>query len=145
MGGGRQRPCLVGERRLLLRDRARQPRRHWVNERFIDTLSAPTGVALDALAAPAPAPGPPPPTITRLVADVHALELGRGTERSLLAKLDAAQRNLDAGHLQAACGSPGAYTNEVHAQSHHRLDGHQAAELIAVATAIRQLLGCGAR
>ena len=116
-----------------------------VNERFIDTLSIPAGVAVDALAAPSPGPGPAPPTITRLVADVHELGLPGGTERSLLAKLGAAQRNLDAAHLQAACGNLGAYTNEVHAQSHHRLDGHQAAELIAVATAIRQLLGCGAR
>jgi len=78
-----------------------------VNERFIDTLSIPAGVAVDALAAPSPGPGPAPPTITRLVADVHELGLPGGTERSLLAKLGAAQRNLDAAHLQAACGNLG--------------------------------------
>jgi hypothetical protein len=31
-----------------------------VNELFIDTLSAPSGVAVDTLAAPAPGPGPGP-------------------------------------------------------------------------------------
>jgi hypothetical protein len=113
-----------------------------VNERFISTLSAPAGVAVDALAAPAPGPGPGPPTITRLVADVQGLGLPRGTERSLIAKLGAAQRNVDAGHLEAACGSLGAYGNQVQAQSDHALDGDQAAELIAEATAVRELLGC---
>jgi virginiamycin B lyase len=115
-----------------------------VNQRFFSTLSAPSGVAVDALAAPAPGPGPGPPTITRLVADVQGLGLPRGIERGLLAKLGAAQRNVDAGDLEAACGSLGAYSNQVHAQSDHTLDGDQAAELIAEATAIRELLGCSA-
>jgi hypothetical protein len=115
-----------------------------VNERFIGTVSAPAGVAVDALAAPSPGPGPSPPTITRLVADVQGLGLPHGIERSLLAKLEAAQRNLDAGHLEAACGSLGAYSNQVHAQSDHTLSGDQAAALIAEATAIRELVGCGA-
>jgi hypothetical protein len=115
-----------------------------VNERFIPTLSAPAGVAVDALAAPAPGPGPGPPTITRVVADVQGLGLPRGIERGLLAKLGAAQRDVDAGRLEAACGSLGAYSNQVQAQSDHKLAGDQAAELIAEATAIRELVGCSA-
>jgi hypothetical protein len=76
-----------------------------VSESFIAALSTPAGVAVNALATPSPGPGAAPPTITGLVADVQGLGLPRGTERSLLAKLGAAQRNLDAGGLQAACGA----------------------------------------
>ena len=115
-----------------------------VSQRFIDTLSAPAGVAVNALATPSPGPGRRPPTIMRLVDDVQGLGLPRGTERSLVAKLGAAQRNLDAEDLEAACGGLGAYINQVHAQTDHRLVGDQAADLVADATAICQLLGCGA-
>ena len=115
-----------------------------VNTRFIDTLSTPAGVAVNALVAPSPGPGPESPTIARIVDDVQGLGLPRGIERSLLAKLGAAQANLDVGHLQAACNSLGAYINEVRAQTDRRLEGGPAAELIGDATAIRQLLGCGA-
>jgi hypothetical protein len=134
----------VVKRPPLLRDRAGHLDGTSVNQRFFSTLSAPSGVAVDALAAPAPGPGPGPPTITRLVADVQGLGLPRGIERGLLAKLGAAQRNVDAGDLEAACGSLGAYSNQVDAQSDHTLVGDQAAELIAEATAIRELLGCSA-
>src|SRR6478752_5401748 len=82
-----------------------------VNQRFIDTLSAPAGIAVNGLVAPSPGPGPESPTIARIVDDVQGLGLPRGIERSLLAKLGAAQANLDAGHLQAACNSLGAYIN----------------------------------
>lgn len=115
-----------------------------ISQRFIDTLSAASGVAVNALATPSPGPGPAPPTIMRLVDRVQGLGLPRGTERSLLAKLGAAQANLDAEDLEAACDSLGAYINEVYAQTDHRLDGDQAADLVADATVIRQLLGCGA-
>jgi hypothetical protein len=116
-----------------------------VGQRFIDTLSAAAGVGVNALATPSPGPGPaPPPTIMLLVDRVQGLGLPRGTERSLLAKLGAAQMNLDAEDLEAACGSLGAYINEVYAQTDHRLDGDQAADLVDDATAISQLLGCAA-
>src|SRR5678815_2959049 len=115
-----------------------------VNQRFIDTLSTPAGVAVNALVAPSPGPGPESPTIARMVDDVQGLGLPRGVERSLLAKLGAAQANLDAGHLQAACNSLGAYVNEVGAQTDRRLDGGTAGELVGDATAIRQLVGCDA-
>ena len=61
-----------------------------------------------------------------------------------MAKLSVAQRKLDAGNRHAACGSLGAFGNEVDALSGKRLDGTLGAELIAEATAIRQLLSCGA-
>ena len=109
----------------------------------IDTLSAAAGVAVNALATPSPGPGPAP-TIRRLVDRVQGLALPRGTERSLLAKLGAAQGNLDAEDLEAACGSLGAYINEVHAQMDHRLDRQHPIDLINDATVIRQLLGCEA-
>ena len=115
-----------------------------VSQSFIAALSTPAGVAVNALATPSPGPGATPPTITGLVADVQGLGWPRGTENSLLAKLGAAQRNLDAGGLQAACGSLGAYINEVRAQTDKRLDSDQAADLVADATVIRELLGCRA-
>ena len=115
------------------------------NQRFINTLSTPTGIAVDALAAPSPGPGPgPPPTITQLVTDVQGAGLPRGAERGLLAKLGVAQRKLDAGNRPAACGSLGAFSNSVDALSKRRLNRDEAAELIADATEISQLVGCGA-
>src|SRR3954465_13147584 len=91
-----------------------------------------------------PGPGPGPPTITGLIAGVQQGGLPPGPERSLLAKLGVAQRKLDAGNRQAACGSVGAFGNEVDALSGNRLEGAPAAELLAGARAIRQLVGCGA-
>ena len=116
----------------------------FVNQQFIGTLSSPTAVAVDALTEGGPGPGPGSPTIARLVADIQQGGLPPGTERSLLAKLGVAQRKLDAGNRQAACGSLGAFGNEVDALSGNRLDGALGAELIAEATGIRQLVGCGA-
>jgi hypothetical protein len=115
------------------------------NPRFISTISVPTGVTVDALAAPAPGPGPgPPPTIRQLVAEVQRAGLRRGTERGLLAKHGVVQRKLDAGNRPAACGSLGAFSNSVDALSKRRLNGDDAAELIADAKEIGQLVGCGA-
>ena len=115
-----------------------------VKQRFISTLSSPTAVAVDALTVGGPGPGPGPPTITGLIAGVQQGGLPPGPERSLLAKLGVAQRKLDAGNRQAACGSLGAFGNEVDALSRHRLGSAQGPALGAQATAIRQLLGCGA-
>jgi len=114
-----------------------------VNQTFINTLSAPSGLAINGLVSPGPR-GPPPPTITTLASDVQGFGLPHGTERSLLAKLNAAQGNVDAGQLKAACHSLGAFIKEVDAQAGKKLDDDQADELIATATVIRQLLGCGA-
>jgi hypothetical protein len=116
----------------------------FVNQRFISTISSPTAVAVDAITLGGPGPGSGPPRITRLVADINQGGLPPGAERSLLAKLGAAERKLDAGNRQAACGSLGAFGNEIRALSGRTLDRALGAELIAEATAIRQLVGCGA-
>ena len=112
-----------------------------VSQTFINTLSAPWGLAINGLVSPG-AGGPPTTTITTLASDVQGFGLHHGTERSLLAKLRAAQGNVDAGQLKAACHSLGAFINEVHAQAGKKLDDDQAGELVTTATVIRELLGC---
>jgi hypothetical protein len=94
---------------------------------------------------PGPPPGPGPPTIARLVREVEGLRLHHGIKHSLLAKLRTVQRKLDAGQIKASCGSLRAYLNEVHAQSHPRLDAKEAAQLISEAKTIRGFLGCAAK
>ena len=46
---------------------------------------------------------PPPPRIADLIAEVTGAGLPHGTERSLLAKLENAQRKVDAGQIAVAC------------------------------------------
>ena len=77
------------------------------DQAFITGASVP-GVAVDAPA--------PPATIAGLIVSVEELGLPHGIERSLLAKLDGAQRNLDADDLDGACGKLGAFINQVRAQ-----------------------------
>jgi len=86
-------------------------------------------------------------TMTRLVAHVRGLGLPKEIEDSLMAEVLAAQQNLHAGHLGAACGSLGAFVNVVEAQNRNKFDPTQAAALIVQATAINQAVGCrrGAR
>ena len=105
---------------------------------FITGPSSPEGVAVDGLT------GPPPPTIGHLIDEVKEQGLPHGIENSLLAKLENAQRKVDAGHSQGACGSLGAYINEVKAQAGKKLEPAYAQALVADATAVRDSLGCGA-
>jgi len=114
-----------------------------VNNFFIRSFDDPTGVAVDGLLGASPGPQPPP-AIGPLAADVRMLGLPHGIERSLLAKLDAAERAVDAGNRKAGCGILNAYINEAEAQSGHKLDAAAAAGLIGDASAIRKSLGCGA-
>jgi hypothetical protein len=114
-----------------------------VNNFFIRSFDDPTGVAVDGLLGASPGPQPPP-AIGPLAADVQMLGLPHGIERSLLAKLDAAERAQDAGDREAACDSLGAYLHETKAQSGKKIAAAPAAGLIGDATAIRQSLGCGA-
>ena len=112
------------------------------NPRFISTLLPAYGVAADDLSAVG---GPPPtPTVSQVIAAIGKLGLPHGTERSLLAKLAAAQQSLDSVHIGAACGQLGAFSHEVRAQGGKKLDGAQAENLIAKATEIRASLGCRA-
>jgi hypothetical protein len=86
---------------------------------------------------------PPPPTIADLIAEVTGAGLPHGIERSLLAKLEGAQRKVDADHLEGACGSLGAYVSEVRAQSGKKLEAAYAEDLILEAIGVRDALGCG--
>ena len=113
-----------------------------VNNFFIRALGDPTGVAVDGLLSASPGPQPPP-AIGPLAADVQRLGLPHGIERSLLAKLDAAERAVNAGNRETGCDILNAYVHEAQAQSGHKLDAAPAAGLVGDATAIRQSLGCG--
>jgi virginiamycin B lyase len=114
---------------------------------FIPGANSPFGVAVDSLTSPGPGPPPPPPppppTIQDLIDEVAGNdELSAGIKRSLLAKLEGAQRKLDAKHLQGACGSLGAYINEVKAQDGKELETAYAEALVLDAIAVRASLGC---
>jgi hypothetical protein len=73
---------------------------------------------------------------------VRSFGLPRGLEASLLAKLAAAQRALEAGHADTACSILGAFANQVEAQSGKGLTAAQAALLLQTLTLIRSDLGC---
>ena len=109
-----------------------------VNQSFIPA-SGPEGVAAEPLInAPTP-----PPTIADLITEVTGAGLPHGTERSLLAKLENAQRKVDAGQIAVACNGLGAYLNEVRAQNGKKLPAAYAQDLIDTARAVQDALGCG--
>jgi hypothetical protein len=118
-----------------------------INQSFITGAANPAGVAIDSLTTPGPGPPPPPPppepTIEHLIDEVTEQGLPAGIERSLLAKLEGAQRKRDNGHTEGACGSLGAYINEVKAQNGKKLETAYAEALITDAMAVRDALGCG--
>jgi virginiamycin B lyase len=118
-----------------------------INQSFIGGANNPFGVAVDGLTSPGPGPPPPPPppepTIEHLIDEVTEQGLPAGIERSLLAKLEGAQRKRDAGQTEGACGSLGAYINEVKAQNGKKLEKAYAEALILDAVAVRDALGCG--
>ncbi|HKW77757.1 MAG TPA: DUF11 domain-containing protein, partial [Candidatus Limnocylindria bacterium] len=80
--------------------------------------------------------------ISDLVLQVHGISLDRGTATSLIAKLNAASDNLDAGDVAGACGALGAFGNEVQAQSGKKLTVNQAQTLGENATAVQATIGC---
>ena len=67
-----------------------------LNNYFIGILGSATGLALDSLASPGPLPPATLPGSDLLRADVQRVGLPTGIERSLLAKLDAMARAVDA-------------------------------------------------
>ena len=85
---------------------------------------------------------PPAEQINGLIALVLGLGLPSGTANSLIVKLQGAASALDRGNIQAACGSLGAFLNEVNAQTGKQLTTAQADLLIAEAARIRAALGC---
>jgi probable HAF family extracellular repeat protein len=84
----------------------------------------------------------PVPSVTDLEDLVRSLDLPRGTENSLLAKLDAALRAIEDGRTEAACGSLRAFANEVEAQRGKKITDSQADELLQMVAQIRTDLGC---
>ena len=84
---------------------------------------------------------PPPWTLERLIEKVKSLELHRGTENSLIAKLRAAIKSLDKGNSGAAVQQVGAFINEVEALAGKKIDGADAADLIVAAEEIIAAIG----
>jgi hypothetical protein len=94
-------------------------------------------------------PGPPDPDpvptvvphdmLAALISDVAALDLQKGLTNSLMAKLQAATKNVEDGNVQnngGAVGPLSAFINEVNAQTGKHLDEADAGGLIADAQAI---------
>jgi hypothetical protein len=80
--------------------------------------------------------------IGELIALVQGLGLPSGSANSLVVKMQAAANSLGRGNTEAACGTLGAFLNEVAAQSGKKLTAVQADALIADAMRIRAMLGC---
>ncbi|MBZ5558643.1 MAG: HYR domain-containing protein [Acidobacteriia bacterium] len=83
--------------------------------------------------------------LASLPALVASLNIKRGIENSLDAKLNAAMAALDAARANAignACNVLGAFVNEVNAQTGKAITAADAASLIAAAQRIRAVLGC---
>ncbi|HEY6778658.1 MAG TPA: FG-GAP-like repeat-containing protein, partial [Thermoleophilaceae bacterium] len=83
-----------------------------------------------------------PATLGGLIEAVEALGLPRVPERSLLAKLERAQRSLARGNTAGACRRLAAFANQVAAQSGKKIPPAEAEALIADALALRESLGC---
>ena len=115
-----------------------------LNNYFIGILGSATGLALDGLASPGPLPPATLPGSDLLRADVQRVGLPTGLERSLLAKLDAMARAVDAGDQAEACDSLSSYVNQVQALTGKKIAVAPAAGLVADATVARQALGCDA-
>lgn len=114
------------------------------NNKFIGILGSATGLALNGLFSPGPLPPPTPPDIDLLKTDVQRVELPRGIERSLLAKLDAAGAALTAGDQAAACDRLASFIDQTDALTGKKIAVAPAVGLIADAQVIRETLGCSA-
>ncbi|MET0526440.1 MAG: hypothetical protein ABWZ91_16660 [Nocardioides sp.] len=114
------------------------------NNKFIGILGSATGLAINTLATPGPLPPPPAPDIDLFKRDVQRVELPRGIERSLLAKLDAVQQALDDGDQAAACDVLTAFVSQTDALTGKKIAVAPAVGLVADAMVIQQTLGCDA-
>lgn len=77
-----------------------------------------------------------------LIGDVQALGLPKGTQTSLLAKLDDAQAALKAGNTAAACSDLASFIHETSAQSGKKIAASDASALIAKAQQIEASIPC---
>jgi hypothetical protein len=87
-------------------------------------------------------PETPQQQIGALAGTIAGFGLPHGLTTSLLAKLNAAQADFQAGSTALVCGDLQALINEASAQSGKGLTLDQANQIIAAATVIRQSLGC---
>jgi hypothetical protein len=78
-----------------------------------------------------------------LEAAVDALGLPPGTERSLLAKLDAALASVGRGPTAPSCGQLGAFASGARAQAGKSLSAAQTSDLLAASAQVGDVLGCG--
>lgn len=69
--------------------------------------------------------------IRLLIEHVKSLQLPAGTERSLLAKLEAAKRSFERGNRTAGLGQLNAFSGEVWAQSGKKIPSADATRMIA--------------
>ena len=99
----------------------------------------PFGVAITPILTTPPSPED---QIHDLIVEVTGEGLHHGTERSLLAKLEAALAALERGDVAAACASLQDFISQVNAQDGNKLTAAQAAQYRADATALRAELGC---
>jgi probable HAF family extracellular repeat protein len=103
------------------------------------TPPSPTGPRASAAFILTPVPDA---MIGNLIDLLKDLGLPKGTENSLLTKLEHAQEVLAAGDIATACNLLGAFINETSAQSGKKIDAADAAELIDRAEEIRAAIGC---
>ena len=82
----------------------------------------------------------PSDMIDNLTESVQSFNLPRGTENALLAKLYAALESIEAGEIEDARGSLGAFINQCNAQRGNKLTNEQADELIEAAEVILEAL-----
>jgi hypothetical protein len=80
--------------------------------------------------------------LTKLIAEVAALQADPQIKQGLLSKLEAARDLVRKGNITGACGKVKDFIQQVQAQSGKKLTAAQANELIADANAISVLLGC---
>jgi uncharacterized delta-60 repeat protein len=77
------------------------------------------------------------------LSDLHTAVQGVGPGTSLADKAQEAQASLAAGTLADTCGTLGAFIREVQAQAGKKISDAQAVQLVATATRIQAVLGCG--
>jgi hypothetical protein len=84
------------------------------------------------------------PTTSDLIDSVEALNLPSGTEKSLLQKLNGAQKDLNGGNTGGACDKLASFISQVKALKGKKIVPASAADdLVDEATAVRASIGCG--
>ena len=82
------------------------------------------------------------PTVDEVIDSIEALGLPKGTENSLVKKLENAQKSLDKGDTDGACEKLASFIDEVEAQRGKKIDDADADALVARVEAISEAEGC---